>query len=132
MKYLFSFFAACLLSLNLSAQIQSGTLIHAQKLTIYEYNAYTNEYDESEDMWVSSYFYFENDFFQVTINGEQEEIYWDYEFSDDYGNDYYRTEDGNIVYLDYEEEEIQFGENYNIELDLYEMLIVISAIELVE
>lgn len=132
MKYLFTLFTACLLSLNLSAQIESGTLIHAQKLTSYVYNAYTNDYEEIEDMWASSYFYFEDDFYQVTLDGEQKEVYWDYEFSDDYGNDYYSTEDGNIVYIDYEEQEIQFGFGYNIELDLYERLLVISAIELVE
>ena len=132
MKYLFTLFTACLLSLNLSAQIESGTLIHAQKLTYYTFNSYTEEHEEVGDEWVSCYLYFEEDFCQLTIEGEQEKLYWNYEFSDEDGNDFYTTEKGGIAYINYEENEVQFERTWNDAYEIFEELLIFSAIELVE
>ena len=132
MKYLFTLFTACLLSLNLSAQIQSGTLMHAKRITHYEYNAYTNEYDVIGDKQASCYFYFDEDSYDLTVEGVRETGDWEYAGSDEYGTDIYYKNDMGMAAINYRDQIIELYDLYNYDLDLYKMFFVLSEIEQVK
>ena len=132
MRYLFTLFTACLLSFNLSAQIEFGTHIRAQKLTYYELNAYTNEYEEIADIRTSSYFYFDEDSYDYTVEGVRVTGDWEYIGQDEYGNDVFIENNMDVTNINYRDQKIEAYSLYNPDLDRHEILTVLSEIELVE
>ena len=109
---------------------QVENAIYSSKyVTFYEYNTYSNKFEESSSDWMSSMILCEKDYYIVIIeDGDpSDKIYWEHSKGDD-GQDIYYTEDERKVIFDYDDQTITFFHEYNEYEEVYTKVMVLSKI----
>ncbi|MBA99743.1 MAG: hypothetical protein CMN34_02330 [Saprospirales bacterium] len=135
MKKVFTLLATIIIVSSLCAQIEPGQMVHAKYVNKYTLNMYSGEYEETISEWYSSYFLFEDDFYVFMVDGQEDDptkVWWEYYNSNEYGDDIYVNEYGTQILIDYENQSVTFYNDWNEGYEMYESILTISKIELLE
>jgi len=118
------------------AQVESLPVL-SKYFESYTLDYTSDEYQSNEDgQWIDIYFTPYTDYILIEIDAEgfeKEKLWWEYlpESSDDI-SDSYRTEDGELIVFDYEDQVLLWYYDYNEKFDRYESLDIVSKIEILE
>mgnify|MGYP006252337179 CR=1 FL=1 len=111
------------------SQVEKSTY-SARYVTFYEYNTYSNEFEETNSGWLESLMLCERDYYIYKVEGKEasDRIYWEYEEENEYGGDVYFTKDNRKIIFDYDAQTITFFSDYNSYEKVYVNCMVLSKI----
>ena len=110
------------------SQVEVGTY-SSRYVNFYEYNTYSNEFEEGSSAWLGATMLCEEDYYLFKVEGGEvsDRIYWEYDGEND-GYDVYFTEDNRKVIFDYDKQTITFFSDYNSSEKMYINCMVLSKI----
>ncbi|MBT4477935.1 MAG: hypothetical protein HOA49_00470 [Flavobacteriales bacterium] len=110
------------------SQVDNQTIV-ARYMEFYEYNSYSNEFEEISAQWVETIMDFDDDYYDISIDGSDfNRVYWEFEERDKDLGDIYYTQDELKFIFNYDEQKIYFYSEYDDGIELYTEIIVLSKI----
>ena len=111
------------------SQVEQSTY-SSRYVTFYEYNTYSDKFEETNSGWLGSLMLCERDYYIFKVEGKEasDRIYWEYEEENEYGNDVYFTKDNRKIIFDYDDQTITFFSNYNSYEKVYINCMILSKI----
>jgi len=120
-KILFVF--GVLLSTIAFSQVEDGTLSIRFQET-YEYNQYTDKYEEIGRNWVDIKFYFSEDYYIIySDDTDPVKVFWEHD-SNDENSSTYVLEDGRVFIFDFDTQELFFFWDWNKTLSHHEKYVI--------
>ncbi len=107
------------------SQVENGTLTIRYE-TMYEFNQYSDEYEFVSENWEDIQFYFSDDYYVISSDGEDPvQVFWKFDSNEDNSSTYI-TEDSRVFIFDFDTQELYFFWDWNESLGQHENYVVWS------